>query len=50
MIYGMVAQHSAMKAFVDDFWMLGVTFLCVIPLIFLMKSSGVHKADPAAIH
>jgi DHA2 family multidrug resistance protein len=50
MVYGMVAQHSAMKAFVDDFWMLGVTFLCVIPLIFLMKSSGVHKADPAAIH
>jgi MFS transporter, DHA2 family, multidrug resistance protein len=47
-IYGMVQQNSMMKAFIDDFWLLGVTFLAIIPLIFLMRSVGAHKADAAA--
>ena len=50
LLYGMVVRHSMMQAFIDDFWLLGVTFLAVIPLIFLMKSVGAHKAEPAAIH
>ncbi len=46
MMYGMVVQQATMQAFVDDFWLLGVTFLAVAPLIFLMRGVGVHKADP----
>jgi len=48
LLYGMVSQHSMMKAFVDNFWLLGVTFLAVIPLIFLMRGVGAHKTDGAA--
>ena len=47
-IYGMVTRQAMMKAFIDNFWLLGVTFLAVIPLIFFMKSVGAHKADAAA--
>ena len=43
MIYGMVQQQSSMLAFVDSFWLLGVIFLAVIPLMFLMKRSGPHR-------
>jgi DHA2 family multidrug resistance protein len=50
MIYGLVAQNAAMKAFIDNFWLLAITFLAMIPLVFLMKSVGAHKADPAAMH
>jgi DHA2 family multidrug resistance protein len=43
MIYGMVQQQSAMLAFVDSFWVLGVIFLAVIPLMFFVKKVGPHK-------
>jgi hypothetical protein len=33
-----------MLAFVDDFWLMGVTFLVLIPLMFLMKKSHPHQA------
>ena len=46
-LYGTVVQQATMQAFVDDFWLLGVIFLAVTPLIFLMKGVGVHKAEPA---
>jgi DHA2 family multidrug resistance protein len=49
-IYGMAGREAMMKAFIDNFWLLGVTFLAVIPLIFLMRSAGAHKADAAAMH
>ena len=47
-VYGMVSRQAMMKAFIDNFWLLGVTFLAVIPLIFFMKSVGAHKTDAAA--
>jgi len=43
MLYGMVQQQSTMQAFVDAFWMLGIVFLAVIPLMFFIKKSGPHK-------
>jgi MFS transporter, DHA2 family, multidrug resistance protein len=43
-IYGMVHAQAMMKAFLDDFWLLGVTFLVVIPLVFFTKRVGVHAA------
>jgi len=43
MIYGMLQRQSMMQAFVDSFWVLGVIFLAVIPLMFFVKKVGPHK-------
>jgi DHA2 family multidrug resistance protein len=37
MIYGLVKQQAAMLAFIDNFRVLGLVFLLMIPLVFLMK-------------
>jgi len=37
------------QAFVDNFWLMGVAVLALIPLMFLMKKAVPHKA-PAAAH
>jgi MFS transporter, DHA2 family, multidrug resistance protein len=37
-VFGMVQQQAAMVSFVSAFRLLGIMFLCVIPLILLMKS------------
>jgi MFS transporter, DHA2 family, multidrug resistance protein len=37
MLYGMLQRQSAMLAFLDNFKMLGIVFLAVIPLLLLMK-------------
>jgi DHA2 family multidrug resistance protein len=44
MAYGLLQRHSTMLAFVDDFWLMGLTFLALIPLMFLMKKSRPHQA------
>jgi DHA2 family multidrug resistance protein len=38
-VYSLLQRQSAMLAFVDDFWLLGVVFLAVIPLMLLMKKT-----------
>jgi DHA2 family multidrug resistance protein len=38
MVYGMVQQHAAMLAFIDDFWVFGLICLAIIPLALAMKS------------
>ena len=43
MLYGMLQRQAAMLAFVDSFWVLGVIFLAVIPLMFFIKKVGPHK-------
>jgi MFS transporter, DHA2 family, multidrug resistance protein len=43
MIYNMVQQQAAMLSFNEVFWTLGVVFLAVIPLMFLMKKTGPVK-------
>ena len=48
MAYGLLQRHSAMLAFVDDFWLMGLTFLSLIPLMFLMKKSRPHRAPVSA--
>jgi DHA2 family multidrug resistance protein len=42
-LYGMLQRQSSMLAFVDSFWVLGIIFLAVIPLMFFIKSVGPHK-------
>jgi len=39
LVYGMLQQQSAMLAFIDNFWLLGVICLAMIPLIFFMKKA-----------
>jgi DHA2 family multidrug resistance protein len=48
MAYGLLQRHAAMLAFVDDFWLMGLMFLCLIPLMFLMKKSRPHGATLSA--
>jgi hypothetical protein len=38
-----------MLAFLDAFWLLGLTFMALIPLMFLMKKSPPHKAPAVAV-
>jgi len=44
-VYGMVQQHAAMLAFIDDFWVFGLLCLAIIPLALAMKSVQVHKGN-----
>jgi MFS transporter, DHA2 family, multidrug resistance protein len=46
--FGMVQRQAAMISFVDAFWLLGVIFLAVIPLIYLMKKPKGHGEEIAA--
>jgi DHA2 family multidrug resistance protein len=48
-VFGLVQQHAAMLSFIGAFRLLGLMFLCVIPLIFLMKKPR-HAAGGAAMH
>jgi DHA2 family multidrug resistance protein len=47
MIYNLVQQQAAMLSFNEVFWLLGVAFLVVIPLLFLMKKTGLVKGAVA---
>jgi DHA2 family multidrug resistance protein len=42
-LYGMLQRQANMQAFVDVFWLLGIIFLAVVPLVFLMKKVGPRK-------
>ena len=43
LLYGLLQRQSAMLAFADDFWLMGIAFLVIIPLMFLMKKTRHHK-------
>ncbi len=47
-IGGMVAQQSAMLAYLDNFWLLGLSALALVPLTFLMKKS--RPGGAIAVH
>jgi len=36
-LYGSILRQATMIAYLDNFWMLGVSALVVIPFVFLMK-------------
>jgi MFS transporter, DHA2 family, multidrug resistance protein len=38
LVYGLVQQQAAMLSFIDNFWMLGVMFLAMIPVTFILRS------------
>ncbi len=35
--YGVLQRNATMLAFLDDFWLMGLSFLVLIPLMFVMK-------------
>jgi len=47
MLYGLVQRESAMMAFVDNFWLLGITFLALIPIMLLVKDTKHHRPPQA---
>ena len=49
LIYGFVQQQATMLAYIDSFWLFGIIFLLLIPLVFLMKKTVPHKG-PVAVH
>jgi DHA2 family multidrug resistance protein len=48
--YGVLQRHAAMLAFVDCFWMMGLTLLTLIPLMFLMKTARPHRGPSGGVH
>ena len=48
MIYGTVQRQAAMLAFIDNFYMLGMVFLTVIPVLMFLKRPP--KGASAPVH
>lgn len=48
LVSGMLGQQATMLAYIDDFWLVGVAVLVMIPLVFLMKK--VKPGGPIAVH
>jgi DHA2 family multidrug resistance protein len=46
--YGLLMRHASMLAFLDDFWLMAVVILGMIPFMFLMKKVRPHKEPEAA--
>jgi len=49
MIYNTIQRQAVMLAFLDNFKMLGVVFLAVIPVLVLMKKPKV-RAGSVSVH
>jgi len=47
MVYGMVLRQSLLLSFIENFRMLAIAFLAVIPLMFLMKKVKARKGEVA---
>jgi DHA2 family multidrug resistance protein len=43
-IYGTLLKQSSMLAFSDAFWIMGILFLAIVPLMFLIKRTPPAKA------
>ncbi len=39
LIYGTMLRQAGMQSFLDAFWIMGVLFLAVLPLVFLMRKT-----------
>ncbi len=49
-LFGVVQQQAAMRAFIDLFMLLTIIFLLMIPLVFFMKRPGGSADAKAAMH
>ncbi len=50
MIYGNLVRQATMLAYTDSFYLLGLTFLGMIPFMFLMKKIKLRGAPAAPVH
>jgi DHA2 family multidrug resistance protein len=48
-LFGMVQRQAAILSFNDVFHLLGILFVCLLPLLFLMRSPRAGRG-PAAVH
>jgi DHA2 family multidrug resistance protein len=48
LLSNMLAQQATMLAYIDDFWLVGVAVVAMIPFIFLVKK--VKPGGPIAVH
>jgi len=48
MIDGLIARQAAMIAYIDDFWIMTIVTLCMLPLLLLLKPSKSGGPAPAA--
>jgi len=49
-LYGTLLKQSNMLAFTDTFWIMGILFLAIIPLMFLLRKVGPVRGPIAAGH
>jgi len=49
LIYGNLVRQSNMLAFVDNFWLMAVICLALVPVMFVMKKAKPHRG-PVAVH
>jgi MFS transporter, DHA2 family, multidrug resistance protein len=47
MFYGNLQRQAAMLAFADAFWIMGVAFLAILPLLLIMKKTRPHSGPIA---
>jgi DHA2 family multidrug resistance protein len=46
-MYGMLQKQAMMLSFVEAFWVMGVIFLCMVPLLFLLRNPRkLHPHEP----
>jgi DHA2 family multidrug resistance protein len=50
LMYSNVLRQASMLAYTDTFWLLGLTFLAMIPFMFLMKKIQLRAAPTAPVH
>jgi DHA2 family multidrug resistance protein len=50
LVYGNLIRQASMLAYIDSFWLLGLTFLAMIPFMFLMKKIKLRGAPAAPAH
>jgi DHA2 family multidrug resistance protein len=50
LLYGNLIRQASMLAYTDTFWLLGLTFLAMIPFMFLMKKVQLRGPATAPAH
>jgi hypothetical protein len=50
LLYGNLIRQANMLAYTDAFWLLGLTFLAMIPFMFLIKKVHLRAAAAAPAH
>jgi DHA2 family multidrug resistance protein len=45
-MYGMIQQQAALLSFVEAFWIMGIIFLCMLPLVLVLRNArDLHPHD-----